>query len=404
MSPRFRNLLLNLVLAAAAVAVMCGMAEIAARVWAAQARGAQAPVAGNRPISRYHPLLGWDKPPGGRMRITREEYDVEIAINSKGLRGPERDYPKPPGTRRVLILGDSFAEGYYVKEEDSARAVLERLLDGPGACAPYEVLNGATAGYSTDQEYLFFTEEGRRYDPDLVLVFLYYNDLYYNTTGVGTGGKPKPYFVEKDGVPVLRNTPVPEEPEGTRGAAGPLRPWHGSMALRLLSNRTVDAAPRLHALLARAGLVEPVSREPFKEFWPYSPAHPAEVEDMWRRTAVILRALDEAVRRQGGRLAILYVPSRLEVNEESLVLTDERYHLGLRRNPERIPKRLRAMCEAMSIPLLDPREALRAKESAGVRAYFPQDGHWNELGNAVVAEELAPFVRQLLPCPQSRAK
>ena len=107
---------------------------------------------------------------------------------------------------------------------------------------------------------------------------------------------------------------------------------------------------------------------------------------------------------QGNGPEVISAGASLEVNEESLVLTDERYHLGLRRNPERVPKRLRAICEAMSLPLLDPRPALRAKESSGVRAYFPQDGHWNEVGNAVVAEELAPFVRRLLPCPQSRVK
>src|SRR5262245_4317968 len=207
---RMRAVWSNLALALVSVAVTLGLLELAARLWVS--RGQPAPPPSHRPISRYHPRLGWDKPPGGRMRLTRDEYDVTIAINSKGLRGPERDYPKPPGTARILILGDSFAEGYYVEEEASTRALLEAKLNREPACRSYEVIGGATAGYSTDQEYLFYEEEGRRYGPDLVLVFFYYNDLHFNTTGVGTGGKPKPYFVEEDGRLALRNTPVPREP------------------------------------------------------------------------------------------------------------------------------------------------------------------------------------------------
>ncbi len=394
---RLRGLLGNLAAATISLAVVCAGLELAARFLVSRAAAA-APQESGRAISRYSERLGWDKPPGGSMRIARDEYDVTVALNSKGLRGPETAYEKPPGTKRVLILGDSFGEGYYVEEPASARAVLEKAL-AASSCPRYEVVNGSTAGYSTDQEYLFFVDEGARYQPDLVVVFFYYNDLYFNTTGIGTGGKPKPYFEEKDGALVLRNVPVPREAEGTRARVGGVKPWHGSVALRLLSNRTVDGNPRLHAFLARLGLVEPVSREPFKEFWPYSAGHREETDEMWRRTALILKALKAAVEQGGGRLAVLYVPSRLEVNEEALRLTDERYRMGLARSRDRVINRLRATCNTLGIPVVDPREPLRAKENAGVRAYFPRDGHWNEIGNQIAAEALLPFVRQALPCP-----
>lgn len=390
-------MLLNLLLAALSLAFVCAAAETAARLVVGRS---VAPKSGtpNRPISRYSPTLGWDKPPGGEMRIARDEYDVLIRINSKGLRGPERDYAKAAGARRVLILGDSFAEGYYVDEDKSARAVLEGLLNGRDACSPFDVVNGGTAGYSTDQEYLFFEEEGHKYSPDLVLVFFYYNDVYYNSSGIGTGGKPKPYFdVDGDRL-VLRNTPVPKTAEDPKTRVGGLRPWRGSIALRLLSNRTLDAAPRLHASLARLGLVEPVSRDPYKEFWPYGAGHREEVDDMWRRTAVILKALKERVESHGGRLAGLYVPSRLDVNEEALEAADQRFRMGLRRSRDRVAKRLKATCDAIGIPLADPREALRRQEASGTLAYFPNDGHWNEIGNAIAARELLPLVKTILPC------
>jgi hypothetical protein len=388
---RLRSFLGSLTLVVLSLALCAALLEAAARV-AARRRPAEP----GRAISRYHPMLGWDKPPGGAMRITRDEYDVFVAMNSKGLRGPERDYEKRPGTRRVLFLGDSFAEGYYVDEEGSARALLEGSLNGDGGCQRHEVVNGATAAYSTDQESLFFDVEGRKYSPDLVIVFFYYNDLYYNTTGIGTGGKPKPYFDVEGDTLVLRNVPVPKtENTAERGA----RPWRGSYALRMLGERTVNASPRLHRALARFGLVEPVSTEPFREFWPYGLGHRDEVEDMWRRTAVILKALRSQVEASGARLAVLYVPSRLEVNDEALRLTEERYRIPLSKTRNAIANRLRRTCEILGVPMIDPRPPLRAAETGSAPAYFPGDGHWNAVGNRIVAGELLGFVRQALPCP-----
>ena len=39
------------------------------------------------------------------------------------------------------------------------------------------MINGGTVAYSTDQEYLFYRDEGRRYAPDVVVVFVYHNDI-----------------------------------------------------------------------------------------------------------------------------------------------------------------------------------------------------------------------------------
>lgn len=104
---------------------MAGAMECAARVlvhrWGSQ------PGAIRDPLLRYHPTLGWDKPPGAEGWIRRPEYNVHLQINARGLRGPDRDYAKPRGVHRTLLLGDSFTEGYTVAEEETVRA-----LDGRG--------------------------------------------------------------------------------------------------------------------------------------------------------------------------------------------------------------------------------------------------------------------------------
>ncbi len=109
---------------------------------------------------------------------------MRLQINAHGLRGPDRPYEKPPGVRRVLLLGDSITEGYSVEEPYTLRSVLEALLNSRGE-GRFEVINGGTAGYSTDQEYLFYVAEGVRYEPDVVVLLFCYNDLYPSLGGEG---------------------------------------------------------------------------------------------------------------------------------------------------------------------------------------------------------------------------
>jgi SGNH hydrolase-like domain, acetyltransferase AlgX len=399
---RLRSFLLNAVLAACSLAAIALVLEGAARVYAGRlARPDPAAAAAARPISRFHPVLGWDKPPFGEARVRRAEFDILLSINGHGLRGPDYDYPKPAGKRRLLILGDSFAEGYYVDEHETARAVVEQSLNA-GPCAGWEVINGGTIAYSTDQEYLFFKEEGYRYQPDLVALLFYHNDLLYNASPRGPGGEVKPFFQVEDGRLVARHDTLVPDPEGAPNrqnpGRAPLQPWRGSIALRLLSNRTVDAAPGLHRALASVGLVQPVSSDPPREFWPYGPGRGREVEEMWRTTEALLAALRADVLAHGARLAVQYIPARFEVNDAVWQTTRERYTLGKRWDPFVVHDRLKSILDAQGTPFLDPREALRATETSGPPAYYTRDVHWNAVGNRISAADLQRWVEAQPVC------
>lgn len=403
---RLREALPGLLMAAVSLGLCAAVIEAGARFVVEQRKGR--PLTGHGSISRYHPSLGWDKPPGAEMWLRRPEYEVLLKINSRGLRGPERDYEKPVGTRRVLLLGDSFAEGYTVSEEATIRAVLERLLNESG-CGRHEVINAGIAAYSTDQEYLFFASEAHKYQPDLVVLLFFHNDLYFNSAPATVLGEAKPYFEVAGERLVLRNSPVPAPPEGERlrrPETRPyrLKPWRGSMALRLLSNRTSEGSPSLHRFLARLALVEPMREEPpSPEYWPFGPGPRPEVVDMWKRTAAILGALKQEVEKRAGRLVVFYVPVRFEVNDRAWELTRARYRLGPRWNRDRVFETLRRTCAALGLPLLDPREALRQAERSRRPAYLSHDGHWSETGHATAARELASFVTSQEGCAGSVA-
>lgn len=385
---RARTLLANLGLALGVTALLLLAVEGTARVTVA--RQVARPFTTRGSIVRYHPLLGWDHPPDAEAWLHRPEYDVLLKFNSKGLRGPEYPYEKPAGVFRTLLLGDSFTDGYTVAEEKCVRADLEREL-GSRDCAGNQVLNSGAIGYSTDQEYLFYRLEGRKYAPDAVVVLFCSNDLYFNTTGE----QGKPYFALEGEKLVLRNSPVPPPDRGgweRRPEPRELRikPWRGSMALRLLSDRSEAGNPALHRFLAGLGLVEPTKVEgvPY-DMWPMGKDHPREVNDMWARTAAILQALKREVEADGGRLLLFYIPDRSEVNDRAWELTRAMYSLGPRWSRDRVFERLRKTAGILGIPLVDPRQPLRSAEASAHPAHFQEDGHWTEVGHAIAAREIA---------------
>jgi lysophospholipase L1-like esterase len=82
--------------------------------------------------------------------------------------------PKPHGVRRIVVLGDSFAEGQGVKEGDTVARVLARLLEdrAPGR---YEVRNCGRRGADIP-EIFGALEDVLPYEPDLVVYTLTLND------------------------------------------------------------------------------------------------------------------------------------------------------------------------------------------------------------------------------------
>jgi lysophospholipase L1-like esterase len=120
-----------------------------------------------------NPRLRFELRPGGVARA-----EVEYRVNALGLRGPETTLGKPPGVRRVALLGDSIAFGYWVSDEQGFARQLEALLNpAGGAAGRVEVLNFGVPGYNLEQEIEALRAKAFAFEPDLVLVLFCLNDL-----------------------------------------------------------------------------------------------------------------------------------------------------------------------------------------------------------------------------------
>jgi lysophospholipase L1-like esterase len=388
---RWRRLLDNLLLAGAVVLVMLAVGEMAAR-WARARRGGGREDNALARYSEFDARLGWRKKPGAHATYRRREYTVDVDINGQGLRDPERAYAAAPGTFRILALGDSFVEGYTVPLDQTVTQRMERALARPGC--PVEVLNGGTSGYSTDQEYLFYQQEGARYSPAVVLLFFYYNDVVLNTTD-SYYGRLKP-LLEMNGDWVLsQNLPLPEPTPRPAEQAPARRPPRGSALVGWVKERLQRGAPKAYNRLARAGLWDPlVPEEPGEEMRVYKTGPTPRIDGAWQLTCGIIGALRYEVETRGARLLVVHVPNKMEVSDRDRELTRLAYGMDdAGWDAARVLQRLRECARREGLEVLDLVPALRAAGPDPGDAYFTFDPHWNALGHQAAAEAVAADLR-----------
>ena len=167
-------------------------------------------------VAVYDEELGWTNVPSS----VSTTFGRELTINSKGHRGPERSFAKPPGISRILVLGDSYTWGYGVADQEVFPALLQQELQT--APTTWQVLNAGVSGWGTDQEYLYLRAEGFRYEPTIVVLALFVgNDPSENMFSVRYGLQ-KPVFLDTQ--LNLANVPVPKPGQNIpnqRSSAGP---------------------------------------------------------------------------------------------------------------------------------------------------------------------------------------
>jgi len=120
---------------------------------------------------------------------TNSKLFVEIdptgpLVNALGMRGPLRTIKKPKGVFRIVVLGDSVAYGYGVKDEETFSRLLEVSLNAQGKNV--EVINLAVCGYGLEAYTEVYRLKARQFNPDLVLLAYVLNDLAPTNAVVGS--------------------------------------------------------------------------------------------------------------------------------------------------------------------------------------------------------------------------
>lgn len=334
-------------------------------------------------VWQFDPDTGWANRPGARGRLVSPEFDVELAINAEGVRGPEVDPAKPAGALRVAIFGDSFAQGWGVAEDETLRAQLEARLR-KGTNEAVEVLGFGVAGYGIGQSLLAFRKLGRRFAPDVVVLVVYGNDLWDDASDSGNGGGgrlvSKPRFqVAQGGGLRLSGAPTPRSASWD-APRFPSRVWF----LRI----GADIAQRSHVATLVSRVRKPAGPPSPLYYERIYARHPEPAaREAWLLVARLIGAFDEEARAAGARFVLLYASDAIESDAEAWSAARAATGFGDDLDAARPGQELGRIARQRGIAFVDLRPLLRTESARG--PFFFRERHWNANGHALAADALA---------------
>jgi len=308
---------------------------------------------------RFDPELGWAPIENITALHKKNGLSALVHQNQYGLRGSDdMQRKRTDGRRRVLVLGDSYAWGYGVNQNE--------LFSAPEVAGTnVEIINFGVSGYGTDQEYLFYLQRGTNFDVDeVVLALTPYNDVG-NNLAPKQYGHLKPFFtLEKQGL-VLHNEHVKESIIRNTGSF--LN--HHSRVWNLLDDVNRALGDYWDKRRKESGTAQ--AKETTYEAKDVTEQDRKGVE----LTVAILKKLKEAAAQQHAEFSVIFIPykphidKRLPYNHPLVPLIAE----GLSRE---------------GITYREPYpEFLKATE-AGIDPFNDPDNHFGPKGHALFAKFL----------------
>jgi lysophospholipase L1-like esterase len=311
---------------------------------------------GFRAYNHFHPSYIFASTSYNRFRGKPYGRNYQDRLNSQGFNDIEHPVRKPPGTFRIVAIGDSFVFG-VVPYRDNFLTLLGDRLQAAGD--PVEVVNMGIPATGPRDYLSMLLHEGLRLHPDLVLCFVFVgNDL---TESLPPG--PGPHLLVVDFFRFLFKV-VPS----IQG-----RIIHGPAEYRE-DTPNLGHAKYLQVERARAAV--------FDTRW-------APFAARARDATEALLAMRSLCAARGAGFAVVLIPDEMQVDpslrREVLALSkpDQRAGYDFRR-PNRV---LTDALQAGGVPVLDLLDPF-VREGEDTRLYRRDDSHWNIAGNAVAAEEL----------------
>lgn len=312
------------------------------------------------------PQLGYVPRPG--YSGTDHGRKVLVTFDEHGLRAHRRAAPSPAGmSPPILVVGDSYAMGEEVHDDETVPAHLQEMLD-------HRVLNGGVLGYGLDQIVLRAEAMVERFRPGTLVVSFIADDVRRTRMRI-LWGLDKPYFDVVDGGLILRGVPVPPPVEAMK---------------------PID---HVRAVLGYSFLADVVMRRlDLDDYWlSGQPEHAKEAHDDGEAVSCLLMdRLRQLGRDQGADVLLVaqYTPHAW-VRESTL-----RFESG-------IVDEVLACAQASGLRTLDTRNAFEtAISEAGVDHYYI-NRHMTSAGNRLTAELIADQFRGgawLLPSPPGKHK
>ena len=271
------------------------------------------------------------------------EYRYDFRHNRFGLRDTEHAFAKPPGTFRILGLGDSFTYGVGAAFEETWLYRLEQALNArPGEHAPVEIIKAGVARFFPAPERLLLENLGLRFQPDLILVGFTPNDLIDTCLGL------EAITVDESGFLMSREA-------RQLGRVGLQLYLHSEFARLLLAKVLVSRGTRACLATAGADRANGYGRQP-----------------EWQQVEAEYTQIAALAAGAGAQLGIVYIPERGPWGAE------QDYQV----------QRLQDWADNHGALFINALPAFRSHPDPAA-LHYPKDGHCTPAGYALVADAVA---------------
>ncbi|MBI5849897.1 MAG: SGNH/GDSL hydrolase family protein [Planctomycetes bacterium] len=368
------------------------------------------PFADNVWPGRFDPTVGFVFQPGAVVRQTNLfDYCIEQRTNGLGFLDREVGAEVPPGTRRIVVLGDSFVEAVQVPIEAKFHVVLERLMLARGERVATHAFG--MSGSGTSNELAFYEAFASRLAPAaaLVIVLVVNNDVPNNSAlleAVRNGwhpAHPPRLFFGVEGEAITRIPIDPNWAEHRLPVQEPVAPRSSLDGIRLVrwaranlaAATGADFQPVFDVYARRLEWLRrtPAWRDALAGWnWPddvdfdvmtaCADPPPAFTEAL-RLTEHSLAVLRDRVRESGG--------SVLVVGCHNLGIPVSANTYGRTHFPRYWIDVIEPMCARLELPFLDLHADFAGKGILG-SVQFARDGHWNAFGHASAAAAIDEFL------------
>lgn len=309
-------------------------------------------------------VSGWNLPPENTSPVT-------FTTDARGFRNRQTHEQAD-----VVLLGDSYVEGWYVSDEETAAVVLEQRLGRP-------VANLGVSGFGTLQELAVLRRYGLPLRPKLVAWFFFEgNDLYDDQE--------------------FENALIYLREHGGYNA-DPVQPvrldWRRFQRASFVRNAYGLLRRTTHPLIRQAlpphGWYRDWTGAMHRLFYHNYAALPLTDYERERldTTTSAFREGSTLAREHGVTITLFFVPIKFRVYGE--FCTFARNSPCRHWQPWALPTRFAALCAAEDLDCVDLSEPMRDAAEAGQLLYAAEDSHWNPAGHAFVAEQVLAVWRRL---------
>ncbi|BAP55039.1 hypothetical protein THII_0742 [Thioploca ingrica] len=333
--------------------------------------------------------VGWKQVPNLSWRWTGHywyavDFSVPIKTNPLGFRDIAREFSKPNGVKRVVLLGDSLIEAVQVPLEKTAGYLLEQKLkvslqNTLNQSEKWEVLNFGISNYGVGQYLLTYEEYAKKYSPDYVAIFVAYFHMARTVSKYEGGAFPdtkneqfwvRPVFkIEND-----RLVRLPAEDFDKFVTLQEEQIKNGFDRQRMRKKIQLITLYQGKILLQQ---IKNWGRKFYRKYIKITPTqnHPLIDSEVLKVNLKVIEVLGEQVKNSGAHLIVI----------------DASQYFGDQESVSNALKELSTENGFGYIPLYD---FLLKANANGISTTWAHDGHFNEAGNVILANALADWIAQ----------